>query len=358
MDASTTEVNDIHSHHKRLLQPLREALYNFTPETVQQQLTEIFSENAVVHLCYPFEDLTGATDLYEQALQPLHAAWPDLERRDTIVIAGTTEHGGHWVGCCGFYSGTFLNPWLDIPPTGHVVSMRFHEFYQFENDRVVQMQALWDIPEVMMQAKAWPLAPSLGREWQVPGPATQDGLQRNSDDKAQRQASYQHVIAMLDALKKHPSQGGPEVMEPKKYWHPKMNWYGPAGIGTGRGVAGFRHWHQIPFLNAMPDRGQYPEEVSYHFFGDGQYVGVTGWPNMAQTLTDDGWLGIAASGKKITLRSLDFWRLESGLIRENWVLVDLLSVYKQLGIDVFARLREFNKARNMGPIVLPPENYG
>ena len=124
-----------------------------------------------------------------------------------------------------------------------------------------------------------------------------------------------------------------------------MNWYGPAGIGTARGIAGFRNWHQIPFLNAMPDRGQYPDEVTHHFFAEGNYVGVTGWPDMAQTLSGAGWLGIAPVNKKITMRSLDFWRLENGLIRENWVLVDLLDVYAQIGVDVLARMREFNKAR-------------
>jgi hypothetical protein len=40
--------------------------------------------------------------------------------------------------------------------------MRFHEFYQIEQEKVVKMQILWDIPEIMMQANAWPMAPSLG----------------------------------------------------------------------------------------------------------------------------------------------------------------------------------------------------
>ena len=75
-----------------------------------------------------------------------------------------------------------------------------------------------------------------------------------------------YVVDMLEYLKKHPSQGGPEVMEMDRFWHPKMSWYGPAGIGTGRGHRGFRHWHQIPFLNAMPDRGKYVDEIEYHFF--------------------------------------------------------------------------------------------
>ena len=50
---------------------------------------------------------------------------------------------------------------------------------------------------------------------------------------------------------------------------------------------------------------------------------------------------------------LDFWRLEDGLIRENWVLFDILDVYRQLDVDVFARLREFNKSRNLGQIPRP-----
>ena len=66
---------------------------------------------------------------------------------------------------------------------------------------------------------------------------------------------------------------------------------------------------------------------------------------MIQTLSHGGWMGIAPSGKRITIRSLDFWRIEKGLIRENWVLVDLLDLYKQIDVDVFTRIREFNKVR-------------
>lgn len=66
---------------------------------------------------------------------------------------------------------------------------------------------------------------------------------------------------------------------------------------------------------------------------------------MAMTLSQDGWLGIAPSDREITLRSLDFWRCEQDMIRENWVLIDLLSAYHQLGVDVLARMRELTKAR-------------
>ncbi|MEO0380240.1 MAG: ester cyclase [Pseudomonadota bacterium] len=288
----------------------------------------------------------GVDAYVDKAFAPLIAAVPDLERRDTIVMAGPTPEGDDWVGCGGYYTGTFMRPWLDIPPTGHIIHMRFHEFYRFVDGRVVEMQALWDIPEVMMQAGAWPMVPSLGREWHVPGPATCDGLIPGPYDPKEGAATCQHIIDMLDHMKRHPSQGGPEVMEMERFWHPRMTWYGPSGIGTGRGIAGFRNWHQIPFLNAMPDRGAFVEDIVYHFFGDRAYGAVTGWPNMYQTISDGGWLGLPATHKKVAMRSLDFWRLENGLIRENWVMVDLLHMYDQLGVDVLGRMREFNKARS------------
>ncbi|MDF9302170.1 ester cyclase [Tritonibacter mobilis] len=344
---------DVHTQNKALIAPLRAAMYDFDEAGVRAALASVCAPDVLFRFCHPFGDLTGVDAFYDAVYAGLFKAWPDLERRDTIVIAGPDEFGNNWVGAGGYYTGVFTAPWLDIPPTGHQVTLRFHEFYRIVDGKVVEVQALWDIPEVMMQANAWPLAPSLGREWHVPGPSTQDGLVPGPYDAEAGAASCAHIIEMLEHLKKHPAQGGPEVMEMERFWHPRMNWYGPSGIGTGRGIAGFRNWHQIPFLNGMPDRGQYVDEINYHFFGDGDYAAVTGWPNMIQTVTHGGWMGIAPAGKKITMRSLDFWRLENGKIRENWVLVDLLDAYAQLGVDVFARLREFNKARNLAPIDIP-----
>lgn len=341
------------NNHGDRIAALRAAMYDFSEAGVRRALEDICTPDALFQHCHPFGDLKGPTAFYEAALAPLHEAWPDLERRDWIVMSGRTPEGADWIGCGGHYVGSFLRPWLDIPPTGHLAHMRFHEFYRIENGMMTGFQAIWDIPEVMMQAGAWPMAPSLGREFMVPGPATGDGLAARADDPEMSESNRQLVLTMLEHLTRHPSKGGPEVMEMERFWHPRMNWYGPAGIGSARGIAGFRNWHQIPFLNAMPDRGQQKEGINAHFFADGPYVAVTGWPNMAQTLSGDGWLGIAPNGARITMRSLDFWRVQEGLIRENWVLVDLLDVYRQIGVDVFKRLNEFNKARNPGVMFLP-----
>ncbi|MEM6759703.1 MAG: ester cyclase [Pseudomonadota bacterium] len=338
-------MTDRHTQNKAALSQIRAAMYDFDQGMVRAAFDAACAPDAVFRLAFPFETIHGVDAYLDAVYAPLLRALPDLERRDHIVMAGPDDHGHDWVGCGGYYTGTFAAPWLDIPATGHILHMRFHEFYRFEDGKIVEMQALWDIPEVMMQARAWPMSPSLGREWHVPGPATCDGLVPGPYDAAAGQATCQHIVDMLEHLKRHPGQGGPEVMEMERFWHPRMMWYGPSGIGSGRGIAGFRNWHQIPFLNAMPDRGSRVDEITYHFFGDRNYAAVTGWPDMYQTLTHDGWLGIAPPGKAVEMRSLDFWRVEHGLIRENWVMVDLLHMYDQIGVDVLARMREFNKAR-------------
>lgn len=334
---------DRHTANKDLVGRVRRALYDFDADHLRTALESAFAADAEIKLAFPFEDVGGPLDWMGDVFEPLQHAWPDLERRDTIVISGPTDEGHDWVGCAGYYTGTFSASWLDIPPTNRQTAMRFHEFFRVVEGRVVEIQAVWDIPEVMMQADAWPMGPSLGREWHVPGPATQDGIVPGPRNDEVSNESQRLVIDMLSDMVRHPAEP-PEAMHLDKYWHPHMSWYGPSGIGTARGIDGFRRHHQIPFLSAMPDRrGGY--DGAGHFFADGAYVGVTGWPGMAMTLTGGGWLGIAPTGQELTMRSLDFWRVERGLIRENWVLIDLLSIWDQVGVDVFERVRELTAGR-------------
>lgn len=332
---------------------LQKALATATPDGVRDAIARTIAPDATIHMCHPFGDITGA-NVFDTLYAPLLTAMPDLERRDMIVLNGTTAEGQTWVGCMGNYMGTMVRPWLNIPPTGHLTHMRYHEFYKLDGDQIVEAQIIWDIPELMMQARAWPMAPQLGKYLCTPAPMTQDGLTASGDGSA----TQIHVLNMLTDLCKHPANGGPEVMNLDTYWHPRFNWYGPAGIGTGRGIAGFRNWHQIPFLRAMPDRKlDAMGDLTSHWFAQGGYVCETGWPNMRLTLTNDGWMGIAPAGREVLLRSLDFWRMENGLIRENWVLVDLLDLYAQCDVDVLARMGEFNEARNLGPITLPEGQF-
>ena len=52
------------------------------------------------------------------------------------------------------------------------------------------------------------------------------------------------------------------------------------------------------------------------------------------------WLGYEATGKSVTMRVMDFYHHHEGLIRENWVPIDIVHILKQLDIDVFELIKE------------------
>jgi predicted ester cyclase len=127
----------------------------------------------------------------------------------------------------------------------------------------------------------------------------------------------------------------------ERYWTATMGWYGPSGIGATRGVAGFQAHHQRPFLSAFPDRVGAGHKAR---FGDGMFVASTGWPSVTATFAGE-WLGCAPSGERITMRVMDVWRCEAGLLAENWVFIDIPDVMAQAGVDVFALMRLRAEAR-------------
>ena len=108
---------------KAALAPFRAAAACVDPDGVRSELGRAFAPDARLRLCHPFGDLAGPDAYWSACLGPLHAAMPDLERRDMIVTAGTTPEGQDWIGCMGNYMGAHLGPFLGIPPTGHLARM-------------------------------------------------------------------------------------------------------------------------------------------------------------------------------------------------------------------------------------------
>jgi predicted ester cyclase len=205
----------------------------------------------------------------------------------------------------------------------------------------VQSSCLWDILDLIRQAGLWPLAPSLGVEGMWPGPITGDGLRLDATDPAQSAASLAQTLAMHGTLGDFRDQAdaGREAllaMPQRDYWHPRMMWYGPAGIGTARGLAGFVDHHQLPFRTAFPNRtgGQH-----YIRIGDGPYSVTGGWPSVTATHLGGGFLGLGPTGRVVGMRVMDFYLHHEGLIRENWVPLDILDLMMQLGVDVLGRVR-------------------
>ena len=128
----------------------------------------------------------------------------------------------------------------------------------------------------------------------------------------------------------------------ERFWHPHMMWYGPAGIGSCRQLKGFQDVHQRAFLGAFPDRrgGDHKARL-----GDGAYVGSTGWPSVRATHLGP-WQGQAATGRKISMRVMDFWRREDNLLRENWVFIDMIELLLQMDIDVMGALNLNSKLKS------------
>ena len=135
-------MTDCHARNRAALEPLRAAQYDWDEVALQHAFDKVVIDEAVFHLGHPYGDMMGAERFHDIALAPLKAAWPDIERRDWLIIAGEDDHGADWVGCAGHFVGTFMAPLLDIPPTGHLVHMRFHEFYRFDNGRVTEYQSV------------------------------------------------------------------------------------------------------------------------------------------------------------------------------------------------------------------------
>jgi hypothetical protein len=77
----------------------------------------------------------------------------------------------------------------------------------------------------------------------------------------------------------------------------------------------------------------------YVRIGDGRYSATGGWPSRHMMHMGGGWLGMGPTGRPITMRVMDFYRADEGLIRENWVPIDILDVLMQMEVDVLARLR-------------------
>ena len=180
------------------------------------------------------------------------------------------------------------------------------------------------------------LADQRGVEWMCPGPSTGKGVISAPFDPVAAERSVRAVWSMLHDLK----QGDADTPDRGLggHWHPNAPWYGPAGIGSARGHADICDVVLNGFRKGLTDNTRHLEEGV--FFGDHDLVAFTGWPSATATHSGEGFLGLPPTGKRFERRSLDFWRIEDGRIRENWVMVDMLDLYRQLGIDVLARMRD------------------
>lgn len=113
------------------------------------------------------------------------------------------------------------------------------------------------------------------------------------------------------------------------HFHDDFLWRGNYGCGTKKGLAEFRRNWQLPLRAAFTDRVYKTEQ----FLADGDWAACFG---QIEATHSGPFMGIAATGRRVVIPYMDFWRVEDGRVKDNPVSVDLAYVLSQLGRDVFA----------------------
>lgn len=322
---------------------------------LQARLAELATPGSSWRASHPMNEVVGPEPAHSAIWKPLKQALPDLERRDLVFVAGSYR-GRTLFAAMGHYCGTFRRTWLGIPATGRSIALRYGEVWELDpSGQVLQANLLWDVLDVMRQAGVWPLAPSLGVEAMWQAPLTVDGLRLEPSDPTISRDSIEQTLMMHKTLAEFDDHGKLSrealiAMPQRNHWHPKMMWYGPAGIGSTRGLEGFVDGHQLPFRIAFHRPQGSFEKVNaerarhgaghYIRIGDGPYSVTGGWPSVYAVHNGGGFCGMPPTGRPVLMRVMDFYLHQEGLIRENWVPLDMLDLFRQMGIDLLARMNE------------------
>jgi predicted ester cyclase len=143
------------------------------------------------------------------------------------------------------------------------------------------------------------------------------------DNDLTKTAETQAVIeGMVDGLNDHKIRGIAD------FFHESFRWLGNAGCGTKQGLHEFQENWQRPFQAAFSDKVCIDEARLYQ----GEWAAAFGAQHAIHSGT---FMGIPATGKRVEIRYMDFWKVKDGKIVDNWVMVDFPHVLRQLGVDVF-----------------------
>lgn len=262
-----------------------------------------------------FGDIHGIDGFKYEVLQPFYKTFPDYHVINEIEIAN-----GDWVAATGLLTGTPQEEWLGAKPNGKPIVMRFSDFWRVENGKLAENWVMVDNLGVMLQmanpdAKPWD--PTCKHIYSTPS------------DPVNPQPNLDLVHRMVDSLNVH------EVEGQNQFWLDDMIWRGPPGFGTLYGLESFKRDELEVFFTAFPDfDGVMTTDIDAG--GSSIELADDGWVAATGTVTGthrDEWFGVPPTGKRIKMRYSDFWRVENGKLAENWVMIDHVGVFEQLGVD-------------------------
>ena len=298
---------------------------------------------------HPFNTLKTLDAAANDFWIPLRRAFPDYEQRIAMVIGGEYE-GRAMASSWGHVMGTFDTPFLGIPATRGLAFLSFGFNAIVRDGKIAKAYVLLDLVDLMRQAGFYPFRDMPGTSEAWPFPPCDSGATALGHSAVQGAETLRIVREMQGGLPKkdeiRATAGQPSAHSP--HWHANMNWYGPAGIGSMRGLRGFRDFHGALFLQAFPDRTGWRREEGglenapghYIRLGDGLFAVTSGWPSLNGTHTGPEWLGLPPTGRRIEMRVADWYRLDrDGKIYDNWVMMDIPHIVSQMGMDLFHDLQ-------------------
>ena len=154
------------------------------------------------------------------------------------------------------------------------------------------------------------------------GPRPEQGRLTKDNDLSKTPQTRSTVAAMIDGLN--------DLLfdDLRRFFAPDFRWMGNAGCGTKYGLEEFKNNWVLPFRAAFTDKICTDEAR----IAEGQWMAAFGHIRATHS---GPFMGIAVTGKIVEIRYTDFWKVENGLIIDNWVTVDFAGVLRQLGEDVF-----------------------
>jgi len=291
----------------------------------------------------PIGARSNGAEIVEALFAPLRAAIPDVRRSSHILMGGQSsahEPGGFdgtwWVAGTGCYSGRGVSSLFGIPITGCDVRLRWGEFLRFDaNGKIIQAQTIWDFVDLCDQIGCPILPRGRGVAHVYPAPTDCDGAMAKPQDLRETQRTLALGRDLIFGGLNTYDEADLASMGMARFFHSNVKWYGPGGIGACLSLSEFEVLHQRPWLEAFPDRKVKHLES---LFAEGRMLAASG--PMGVVATHKGpYLGHPASGAQIKVSGLDFWMRTGRKFSENWVFVDMVDLFAQMGVDLFARLK-------------------
>ena len=333
----------VHQANKALVLEYWAALDHADPNERSKGVATAMSGDMRWHGHAPVGRVDGPERFLSEAWEPLRRSFPDLDRETFVFFAGTSngrhdgdisKDGHRWVTGTGVFRATFAEDYLTIPATGGPVSIRWGEFCRVTDGRIDEVYFLIDVLDLMQQAGFEVLDPSLGVDGQYPPPAAGDGVLAEPQDDAATGYCLDRIRAFIFGGLNVFDQEDLSSMGLAEYFPPDLQWYGPGGIGACLSFEDFENHHQRPWLVAYPDR-QVQDLTA--LLAEGNYCGGPGWAGV-KALHTGPYRGVEATGNAIDFNGLDWWKLDGEQFIENWVFVDMIHLFDQMGVDLFAHM--------------------